>query len=408
MKKILLLSAAASTMIMAGGDIAPVEPIVETETGIFNNVAFSGELRTRYENVNDSIDDTANAITTRFALAVRADLAGIAGLSTFGEIMAVTNFGYDEYAPEQAGYATIADPANSRVTQAYLDYKTGETLFRIGRQALNLDDQRFLGSVNWRQMPQTLMGYTVSNNSIEDLGLMASYITDRYGIVDALSGGTETVLLHAAYQAMSELKLTGYGYLIGSNSNTYGLMAAGKAGMFNYIAEAATQKDATLEYQNMGKPTVDAMYYRVDLSTNYNGFIFGAAYESLGEADGNSHGFTTPLATLHKWQGFGDVFLGYTGGSSAFGLDDLYAKIGYSSPTFGKILAFYHDFSAKESLAGTTDAAGSELDLLYTYNFSKNLNFLGKAAFFSGASDSVISAAHNDVEKYWVQLDYKF
>ena len=412
MKKTILLSIAASTMIIAGGEIVPVEPVVGTQStsdiGIFNNLKFNGELRPRYENADDSVNDIANAVTARFALSVSTDLAGIEGLSAFGQIMAVTNFGYDEYAPEQSGYALIADPQNERVTQAYLDYKLDKTLFRIGRQMVNLDDERFVGAVDWRQMPQTFMGYTVSNNSIENLGLMASYVTDRYGVTDTIQKGTETVLLHADYQAMEQLKLTGYGYLIGSSSNTYGLMASGKAGIINYIAEAATQQDATMEYETMGKPSVDAMYYRVDASTAYNGFIFGAAYESFGEADGNSHGFTTPLATLHKWQGFADAFLGYTAGSTAFGLNDAYAKIGYANPKYGKLLGFYHDFSAKESTVGTTDGAGSEFDILYSYDFSAKLNFLAKAAFFSGESSSVIAAAHNDVERYWAQLYYKF
>lgn len=412
MKKTVLLSLVTSTLIMAGGSIAPVEPTVETttetDTGIFNNTKFSGELRPRYEFADDSVKDEANAFTTRFALAVKTEIAGIEGLSAFGQIMAVTNFGYDEYAPEQAGYALIADPQNSRVTQAYLDYTIGDTSLRAGRQMINLDDQRFVGAVGWRQMPQTFMGYTLTNSSIENMNLMATYVTDRYGIMDALTTGTETAFLHADYKAMPELKLSAYGYLIGSNSDTYGLMASGKVGMFNYIAEAATQQDASLEYESMGKPDVDAIYFRGDISTKYNGFILGAAYESLGDADGNAHGFTTPLATLHKWQGFADVFLGYTAGSNTHGLNDLYGKIGYVSPEFGKVLAIYHDFSTQETLANTSDDAGSELDLLYTYNFSNGLNFLAKAAFFSGETDSVIGAAHNDVTKYWVQLDYKF
>lgn len=252
------------------------------------------------------------------------------------------------------------------------------------------------------------MGYTLTNTSIENATLMASYITNRYGVMDTLTSNTETAVLHGDYQAMPELKLTGYGYLIGSSGNTYGAMATGKAGFLSYIAEAATQQDATLENNAMGKPSVDAMYYRGDLSTVYNGFVFGLAYESLGEADGNSHGFTTPLATLHKWQGFADVFLGYTGGSTAFGLNDAYGKIGYVGSKYGKVFGFYHDFSAKETLAANTEDAGSEIDFLYTYDFSKKLGFLAKAAFFTGESNSVIKTAHNDVDRYWVQLDYKF
>ncbi len=415
MKKTVLLSLITSTLIMAGGSVVPVEPTVETTTeteiGIFNDVKFSGELRPRYEFADDSVKDEANAFTTRFALGVKTGLAGIEGLSAFGQIMAVTNFGYDEYAPEQPGYALIADPQNSRVTQAYLDYKMGDTTLRAGRQMVNLDDQRFIGAVGWRQMPQTYMGYTLTNSSIENLDLMAMYVTDRYGVTDALTTGTESVFLHAAYKAMPELKLSAYGYLLGHQafgSDTYGLMASGKVGMFNYIAEAATQQDASMEYESMGKPDVDAMYFRGDISTNYNGFIIGAAYESLGDADGNTHGFTTPLATLHKWQGFADVFLGYSAVSNTYGLDDIYGKVGYVSPKFGKLLAIYHTFTTQETDGILSDDAGSELDLLYTYNFSNGLNFLAKAAFFSGETDSVIGAAQNDVTKYWVQLDYKF
>ncbi len=419
MKKTVLLSLATSTLIMAGGSVAPVETVTETETniGIFNDVKFNGELRPRYEFADDSVKDEANAFTTRFALGVKTGLAGIEGLSAFGQIMAVTNFGYDEYAPEQAGYALIADPQNSRVTQAYLDYKMGDTSLRAGRQMINLDDQRFIGAVGWRQMPQTYMGYTLTNSSIENLDLMAMYVTDIYGVTDALTKGTESVFLHADYKAMPELKLSAYGYLLGDpvfGSDTYGLMASGKVGMFNYIAEAATQQDASLEYNSLGKPDVDAMYFRGDISTNYNGFILGAAYESLGDADGKAHGFTTPLATLHKWQGFADVFLGYTGRSgNEFGLEDLYGKVGYVSPKFGKLLAIYHTFNTQETKSGFSDDVGSELDLLYTYKFSNGIDFLAKAAFFSGETNSILSqldkpVAQNDVTKYWVQLDYKF
>jgi len=417
MKKTVLLSLITSTLIMAGGEIAPTEPVLEESTpemslGIFNDIKFNGQLRTRYEFVDDSVNDDANAITTRFALSVRTGLLDIEGLSAFGQILAVTNFGYDKYAPETSGYAKIVDPQNERITQAYLDYKMGDTLIRAGRQMVNLDDQRFIGAVDWRQMPQTFMGYAVTNSSIENVDLMAAYVTRAYGVSDGPSTGTETVLLHGDYKVMPELKLTAYGYLIGHGtigSDTYGVMASGKVGMFNYIAEVATQQDASMEYESAGKPDVDAMYFRGDVSTNLNGFILGAAYESLGDADGNTHGFTTPLATLHKWQGFADVFLGYTGANgNMYGLNDFYAKVGYVSPEFGKVLAIYHDFSAQESTLNTTDDAGSELDLLYTYKFDNGIDFLAKAAFFSGETNSVISVAQNDATKYWVQFNYQF
>ncbi len=409
MKKNILLSIATSVLVMAGGDMTPALPVAEsqgTELGIFSNMTYNGEIRSRYEFADDSINNNGKAFTTRLALSMGADISAVNGLSIFTQMMAVENFGFDKYAPETTGYATIDDAVNSRITQAYLTYKMGDTLLRAGRQMVNLDDQRFIGAVDWRQMPQTFAGYTIANSSIENLDLMASYVTQRYGIKDALSGSTETVLLHADYKVAPALKLSAYGYLIGSSSNTYGLMASGKVGRFNYIAEVATQKDSTLGDVDT---TVDALYYRLDVSTNYNGFILGAAYESMDEAGaGDSHGFTTPLATLHKWQGFADAFLGYTAGSNTYGLEDLYAKVGYADAKLGKLLVFYHDFSAKVTTPGLTDDAGSEVDVVYSYTISKNLDFLAKAAFFDGENNSVITAAQNDITKYWVQLDYKF
>ena len=376
---------------------------------ILNNPSFQGDLRTRYENA-DVVDNgvsAGNALTTRFDLSGKADVAGIEGLSTFGQMMAVSNFGFNNYAPENSSYDLVADPANARITQAYLDYKIGATLLRIGRQMVNLDDQRFVGAVDWRQMPQTFLAYTLVDKSIENFTFTGAYVTKRYGVTDNLSGDTNTVLLNANYKVSPALKLTGYDYLISSSSDTYGVMASGKVDTIKYLAEIAQQKDASLKTKNGIKPTVDALYYRGDVSTNYNGLIAGVAYESLGKANGKNHGFTAPLSTLHKWQGFADAFLGYTAVTNTYGLNDASIKVGYADKKIGKIIATYHDFEAQEATAGTSKDAGSELDFLYVKPVSKNLKLLGKVALFNADSNSVTGATQ-DINKYMVQLDYKF
>ena len=61
MKKTLLLSAIASTMIMAGGDIKPVEPVVETPAVQEVEASagkVSGQLRSFY------VDRTISSATT--------------------------------------------------------------------------------------------------------------------------------------------------------------------------------------------------------------------------------------------------------------------------------------------------------------------------------------------------------
>jgi len=399
--KITQLSLVAITLLSLSSNLI-------AESSFLNDVDFKGDLRTRYENADvDNGVSAGEAVTTRFDLNARANIGGIEGLSTFGQVMAVSNYGFNNYAPENGNYDTIADPNNARITQAYLDYKLGKTLLRAGRQMVNLDDQRFVGAVNWRQMPQTFLAYALVDKSVENLTLTGAYVTRRYGIVDSLTGGTKTVLLNANYKVSPEFQLTGYDYMIGSNSDSYGLMAKGKVNQFHYLAEIAQQTDASIEYRSQGKKTADALYYRADVGGNFNGFIVGAGYESLGKADGKDHGFITPLATLHKWQGFADAFLGYTASSNTYGLDDASVKVGYADKKLGKVLAIYHDFQAQETTAGKTKDAGSEVDFLYVKPISKNLKVLGKVALYDADANSV-TGVNKDIDKYMVQVDYKF
>jgi len=73
MKKIVLSMAAIATVSMAGGDIAPVEPVVETESaapavekGFLDRVHFKGDLRLRYESIER--DDADNKYRNRYRL----------------------------------------------------------------------------------------------------------------------------------------------------------------------------------------------------------------------------------------------------------------------------------------------------------------------------------------------------
>ena len=54
MKKTLLLSVVASTMIMAGGDIAPVEPVVETPA-VASGWEFSGQGVVYYQTLDSDL-----------------------------------------------------------------------------------------------------------------------------------------------------------------------------------------------------------------------------------------------------------------------------------------------------------------------------------------------------------------
>ncbi len=420
MKKTLLLSVVASTLIMAGGDIAPVEPVKEVaspqvEDGytFFNNVKAKGEIRARYAFVDtDNTVDNASALTNRLMLGISANLFGVDGLSTYLEATNVIGSGdYWDLSngdiSDKGVYNVVADPSQTRITQAYVDYAFGKTLLRAGRQGVNLDNQRFVGTVNWRQMPQTYDAVAIIDNSIENLNLLAAYVWQVNTIFDSDTVkpvgdnfDTGSVLLHASYKIMDALTLTGYAYMLEDIHDTYGIAATGKFGLgagtsLSYRAEYASQTDPSFEDLTKNK-TADADYYNIEATLNMSGFLVGAKYEVLGAGSGEDAAFSTPLSTLHAHNGWADMFLG----TPDDGLVDLNGMIGYKSKGLGVAKVIYHDFSSDK---GNTDY-GTEIDLLYKNKISavKGLSGMLKASLYSADTHGV------DTTKYWVMLDYKF
>ena len=121
-------------------------------------------LRPRYEAVDDrGAGKTADALTNRLVLGYRT--GAWEGLSAYAEFESVTALQTPpRYFVPQTGYgdparAAVVDPALTQVNQLYLAWKG----LKVGRQAVNLDDQRFIGTVGWRQNDQTFTGASFTN-----------------------------------------------------------------------------------------------------------------------------------------------------------------------------------------------------------------------------------------------------
>jgi len=403
-----------SAMVLAAG--AAVTADASALENIITNPKLNLEIRPRYEyaDVDDNGKDAGEAFTVRTALGMQAGLFGVEGLSTELQMIDVSNFGliddYNDLAGNGEEYDVIADPAQTRVTQAYVAYTTNGLTLLGGRKMVVLDNARFIGNVGWRQMPQTYDLGAVVYNGIENLSLLGAYVTQVNTVLKDGKIDTGSVLLHGAYQYAPALKITLYDYMIQDFADHIGIRFTGNVDYsdmkFKYEAEYAKQNDPSItdEVDDLDQ---DADYYKLGLDMNYAGFIVGAAYELLGEANGGAMEFYTPLATLHAHNGWADVFLKGTG--TPYGLEDLSFKLGYNAGEYGKLIGIYHQF---QSDAASYDY-GSEIDVAYSYKINKNLGLLLKGAFFSG--DDAVPESENpvlknayDVTKYWIQLDYKF
>ena len=382
-----------------------------------------GEVRYRYEHVDqDGIANDADAHTVRTNLGFKTGTyKGFQGLI---EAQLVNHVGDEDFNSTTNGNGTfpvVADPDGAEINELWVSYSgLPETVVKLGRQKINIDNQRFVGTVGWRQNDQTFDALEITNTSIDKVKLQYAHVTNVNRIFgdDSALGDLDSQIhiANASYKVADWLKVTGYGYwldfdrLAARSSRTYGVRATGKAPLnqdwtFTYEAEAATQED----YAN-NTANYDENYYHIAPGIKGHGFALKAGYEVLG-GDG-TNAFQTPLATLHKFNGWADVFLNTPGA----GLEDAYVSASYKVANTNsifdgvKLKAVYHDFDSDQTTIGDL---GDELDLAVGKTFTlpdagqpfKKVGVTLKYADYDGQTTAGVDA---DRQKIWLQLGVKF
>ncbi len=368
-------------------------------------------VRARYEGVDkDNALDDANALTARLRLNYRTGQWN--GWSAFAEFDNVFHFVGDFNAgggttPDKAlRYQTVADPKGSDLNQIYFDYKYSDELtFRAGRQRILLDNQRFVGGVGWRQNEQTYDAFTVDTQAIANTTLQYSFVSFVRRIfgqtTDVGKHNNRTHLLNAKIALPDDWTVTPYYYYIenrdapGFSTGTLGARLAGaiKAGdgKIVLVGEFARQSDAA-----NNPVSYDANYFHVDGTWALdNGLAIGVAFESLGgDASTPNAMFRTPLATLHKFQGWADLFLT----TPQAGIEDLFFTVRYKAGRWN-LTGVYHDFSAEDA----SGDFGTEFDLSAGTRLGKHYSILLKGAFFSSDDGS-----YPDTNKFWLMFTANF
>lgn len=319
----------------------------------------------RQEDLESDLEATATTLRTRLTFQT-GRYEGFGGLIEFDSVTELDEVDYNAGPgrPVFPGSATILDPEGEDLNQAYISYANTSTTIKYGRQRILLDNQRFVGGVGWRQNEQTYDAFSINNSSIDKLNVFYAYIHNVNRIFgDDVAAGDQdmaTHLVNAKYDFGTVGSLTGYKYLIDNesapafSSDTTGLRFTGKTGRFGYTAELASQSDA-------GDNPADysASYALLEGSLALAPITLKAGYEVLG-SDGTSGQFITPLATLHAFQGWGDIFLGGGSGNIPGGIEDMYASVGSK---FGPVTTtvIYHQLSSRESLVLGASDLGSEI-----------------------------------------------
>ncbi len=392
-------------LVFSGGLQAEESQEVNQITEALTNGVVYGDFRLRFETV-----DQDNALRDAEALTLRSRLGYNTGV--FNGFSATVEMedsrivgGVDSYSVGPTGfnpgeYSVIADPETTELDQAYIQYKNAMVTVKWGRQALNYDGQRFIGDVGWRQDRQTFDAFSVEAIPVKDLTLKYAYVTQRLSIfAKDVDIDSQDHLFNASYVTPVGT-VTAYAYLlevepgVENGLDTYGVslkgtLAAKEKLAFPYALEYATQnyKSGATEY--------DSDYYLIEAGATVTGITASLGYEVLGSDDG-AYGFATPLATLHKFNGWADLFLK----TPTQGLVDRYISV--KGPLAGGAWAvIYHEFEADDG-SGAVNDMGSEWNLVYSKQFGQHYSAGIKYAAYDAGDINV------DTEKLWLWVGFTF
>ena len=363
-------------------------------------------VRARHERVDqDGFPDQADALTVRARLGGEIKSGGFSLLAEGEGTLAISK-DYNDTLPGNGiePFPVVADPENLELNRLQIAWMRDGTGVTVGRQRIILDNARFVGNVGWRQNEQTFdavrgqakLGpvlldatYSISQRTVFGVDSPNEHFD---GDLVMLNGGVDLPVVDAKAFAY----LIDYDTRLAFSSQTYGTLVTAAIdlpalGKLNALASYATQSD-----YGANPVSYTAEYYHVQGGLGAFGLTVLAGYEELG-SDGGVAAFQTPLATLHAFNGWADLFLTTPAG----GLRDYYATVG---TTFGvpflpgfKADLTYHEFES--------DVGGIE----YGSEWDASLGFkLGPVGLLAKYANYDADAFAADTEKFWLQAELAF
>ncbi|NIJ38481.1 hypothetical protein FHR22_003192 [Sphingopyxis panaciterrae] len=375
-----------------------------------------GEARLRYESVDQQgLAADADALTLRIRAGVEANAGPWSALVEGQGTLAMV----DDYFDGLRGPANrplVADPGNIALARAQIRYASPAFTMTAGRQRIALDDERFVGSVGFRQNGQSFDAVRAEVTPLKGVKADLSYawsVRTIWGI-DGAGARQQAVSGDNVFGNLSVQtpvgKLTAFAYLVDQDeaavqghrlsSQSYGVRLdgvrpIGKA-KIAWQLSYARQSDW---HRNPNDYAAD--YYLADVGVDFGGPRLGAGYEILGAGSGAIGGtaltsFQTPLATGFKFQGWADKFLT----TPPDGVRDLYASAGWGWKAIGPLKAVtlqaaYHDYRSDR----ISRSYGDEIDLLASAKLGKCTASARYARYEAGGFAT-------DTDKYWLQLDW--
>ncbi len=362
------------------------------------------DWRMRHESVDhDAFDATARAGTGRLRLGFRTAPFHSTTLLAEGVWIAAFVDDYNSTTNGQTTYPVVADPAGFTAVNRFALTNTAlpDTRLTLGRQRIVIDDARFVGNVGWRQNEQTFDGLRAEWSPAAwtvDL-TWANQVNRIFGPESPAGRWRGDFWIGHAGRDTPLGRVTLFAHRVqpdealANASDTAGLKLNGNHAFARvsllYSLAWATQRDS-------GDNPFDysARYTLVEAGVRRGPVTVALGREQLGS--GGTRAFTTPLATLHAFLGWADLFLD----TPADGITDRYARVVWQRGATGpfdamNVTAIAHVFDAARGSA----RYGDELNLQLNARIKRSTLGIKHARY---AADTF----GTDVRKWWVSMDY--
>jgi len=396
--KLSLVAALAVSSAFAGGDIAPVEPVVEAPAPVVESAACNAKTTINAKAVGYYYTKDSAGTTDLF----KKDTSATAGAITLD--VAHTLFDGVTANFSAVGYVNLGDvssndfegqPNGAYFNVANLTATFGKTTFVVGRQLI---DTPLVGGFDWLLAPGAFEAAVAVNQSISNLTLVAGYLTKWrpnnsgntwVNLVKIDNGDNYTV---GAVYGLDALKVSAWYYNVDS-----GAVAATVTGG---VADKYTAIYGDASY-DFGAVNVAGQI----IATDYNTAIDSTAYAAKVTAKVAGVDMTAAVSnTTDNKAGFVGRDSMYTSSWNTFASnvaveneDTLSWKVGASTELAG--------LNLEGSYAGYGDE-GSEFDLIAGYDATKCFNV---AAIYSLTDYDVNVNAQKDAENAFELIaTYKF
>jgi hypothetical protein len=424
----------------------------EDLSSMFSEGKTSGQIREF--SISRSIESSAGTDYTRSANAIGGHLkfetADYAGLSLGTAFYTTNGFGLkSDKATNSKVDPSLLGPSNedySILGEAYLQYKTGNTVFKGGRQKL---DTPMAGSDDARMLPSLFEAYLLINSDLPNTTLIAGHVSKfaqgtfgrAYGAGGVL-GATSGYSYADASSQVGSFENMGT-YAVGKSTNGVSVVSASyangnfKAQAWDYFAHDIANiiyADASVSWNclltDAVKPFAAAqvisqsalgdkmagdlsgLYYGAKVGASVGDFTAYAAFSQTSENDAGATGITAlENAIVTPWGGMPAFTQGMvTRHMFLAGTTAMKAALVYNFKDLGlKAVGYYATFAMDDNNGYTYgDASEAGFDFIYNTPFVKNLQLRLRGNFATDFNVADVTGATVGWNEYRFIANYNF